>query len=71
MQVKREKFTYQLSIWVKDPKDLDFMRKQLAKGDIPCRIKRHTKNGKVALYRPEPTRYHSGQMAGSIQGVRA
>jgi hypothetical protein len=48
----QEQFTYQLSIWVNDAKELDFMRAQLAKGGIPSRIRRRKKNGKVALFRP-------------------
>jgi hypothetical protein len=52
MNSRRQQFTYQLSIWVNDAKELDFMRAQLAKGNIPSRIRRRKKNGKVALFRP-------------------
>ena len=60
-----KEYTYQLSIWVKDAKELDFMKKQLAKGDIPSRIKRRGKNGKVALYRPPVGRQG---LVGDIRG---
>jgi hypothetical protein len=49
MTDETEQFTFQLSKWVKDPEDLDFMKRQL--GDIPSKIRRHTANGKYALFR--------------------
>jgi hypothetical protein len=61
MQTRRAKCTYQLSMWVDDAKELHFMKHQLAEGGIPCEIRQREKNGKFALYRPDPTRYSGGQ----------
>lgn len=45
------KHEFQLSQWVNTEKELDFMRKQLAKYGVPSRIVRST-DGKFAVMRP-------------------